>query len=294
MITMSVLAVVAGLIVPAGGERAGRAAVRAGRGAPVRAGPGRGPRAGADDAPPGVDRLHKVNMQIVTMPVPAQDGITRDNVTVRVDAVVYFKVVDPVRAVVDVQDYRSRGRAGRADLAALDHRQERPRRSAVQPRAAQPGPGADDRQPGAGLGRAHRPGRDQGRGAAGVDEAVDVAAGRGRAGAAGPGDQRGRRAAGVGEAGAGGRGDGRAARPRCSCGCWRPWCRSRRRRTPRWCCPSRSSCCASWNGRRRRSPSDAKDPRPGVGYTAADRAEGSRRSGLTPAGRPAWCTGTPG
>jgi regulator of protease activity HflC (stomatin/prohibitin superfamily) len=54
---------------------------------------------------PGVDRLEKVSMQIVTMPVPAQEGITRDNVTVRVDAVVYFKVVDPVRAVVDVQDY---------------------------------------------------------------------------------------------------------------------------------------------------------------------------------------------
>jgi regulator of protease activity HflC (stomatin/prohibitin superfamily) len=54
---------------------------------------------------PGMDRLRKVNMQIVTMPVPAQDGITRDNVTVRVDAVVYFKVVDPVRAIVDVQDY---------------------------------------------------------------------------------------------------------------------------------------------------------------------------------------------
>jgi regulator of protease activity HflC (stomatin/prohibitin superfamily) len=54
---------------------------------------------------PGVDRIRKVNMQIVTMPVPAQDGITRDNVTVRVDAVVYFKVIDPVRAIVDVQDY---------------------------------------------------------------------------------------------------------------------------------------------------------------------------------------------
>lgn len=54
---------------------------------------------------PVVDRMQKVNMQIVTMPVPAQDGITRDNVTVRVDAVVYFKVVDPVRAVVDVQNY---------------------------------------------------------------------------------------------------------------------------------------------------------------------------------------------
>ncbi|GAA3005124.1 hypothetical protein JCM13580A_50180 [Streptomyces drozdowiczii] len=55
---------------------------------------------------PGFDRLRKVNMQIVTMPVPAQDGITRDNVTVRVDAVIYFKVVDPASAVVEVEDYR--------------------------------------------------------------------------------------------------------------------------------------------------------------------------------------------
>lgn len=54
---------------------------------------------------PFVERLQKVNMQIITMPVPAQDGITRDNVTVRVDAVVYFRVMDPVRAAVDVQDY---------------------------------------------------------------------------------------------------------------------------------------------------------------------------------------------
>lgn len=56
---------------------------------------------------PVADRLQKVNMQIITMPIPAQDGITRDNVTVRVDAVIYFKVEDPVRAVVDVQDYMS-------------------------------------------------------------------------------------------------------------------------------------------------------------------------------------------
>jgi regulator of protease activity HflC (stomatin/prohibitin superfamily) len=55
---------------------------------------------------PVVDRMQKVNMQVVTMPVPAQDGITRDNVTVRVDAVVYFRVVDPMRAVVKVQDYQ--------------------------------------------------------------------------------------------------------------------------------------------------------------------------------------------
>ena len=55
---------------------------------------------------PVADRMRKVNMQIVTMPVPAQEGITRDNVTVRVDAVVYFNVVDPVLAIVNVQDYR--------------------------------------------------------------------------------------------------------------------------------------------------------------------------------------------
>ncbi|MGW1467806.1 slipin family protein [Streptomyces sp. NPDC002308] len=55
---------------------------------------------------PGVDRLRKVNLQIVTMPVPAQDGITRDNVTVRVDAVIYFKVIDAASAVIQVEDYR--------------------------------------------------------------------------------------------------------------------------------------------------------------------------------------------
>ncbi|OIJ86348.1 slipin family protein [Streptomyces colonosanans] len=55
---------------------------------------------------PFIDRLRKVNMQIVTMPVPAQEGITRDNVTVRVDAVVYFKVTSPADAIVKVEDYR--------------------------------------------------------------------------------------------------------------------------------------------------------------------------------------------
>ena len=54
---------------------------------------------------PVADRLQKVNMQVITMPVPAQEGITRDNVTVRVDAVVYYRVTDPVKVVVDVQNY---------------------------------------------------------------------------------------------------------------------------------------------------------------------------------------------
>ncbi|WP_328539963.1 slipin family protein [Streptomyces sp. NBC_00344] len=55
---------------------------------------------------PLVDRLRKVNLQVITMPVPAQDGITRDNVTVRVDAVIYFKVINAADALVEVEDYR--------------------------------------------------------------------------------------------------------------------------------------------------------------------------------------------
>ncbi|MEW2493572.1 SPFH domain-containing protein [Streptomyces nodosus] len=55
---------------------------------------------------PVVDRLYKVNLQIVTLPIPAQEGITRDNVTVRVDAVVYFKVMDAANALIKVEDYR--------------------------------------------------------------------------------------------------------------------------------------------------------------------------------------------
>ncbi|MEV6903621.1 slipin family protein [Amycolatopsis sp. NPDC051372] len=84
---------------------------------------------------PVVDRMHKVNMQIVTMPVPGQDGITRDNVTVRVDAVVYFNVVDPVLAAVNVQDYRAavgqvaqtslRSIIGKSDLDDLLSNRER-------------------------------------------------------------------------------------------------------------------------------------------------------------------------
>ncbi|WP_157249215.1 slipin family protein [Nonomuraea typhae] len=54
---------------------------------------------------PFVDQMTKVNVQIVTMPIPTQEGITRDNVSVRVDAVVYFRVQDPLRASIEVQNY---------------------------------------------------------------------------------------------------------------------------------------------------------------------------------------------
>jgi regulator of protease activity HflC (stomatin/prohibitin superfamily) len=54
---------------------------------------------------PFTDRLRKVNMQIIVAAVPGQEAITRDNVTVKVDAVVYYRVVDPVKAIINVQDY---------------------------------------------------------------------------------------------------------------------------------------------------------------------------------------------
>jgi regulator of protease activity HflC (stomatin/prohibitin superfamily) len=55
---------------------------------------------------PFIDKMRKVNLQTVTYDVPPQDCITRDNVTIRVNAVAYFNVLDPVRAIVNVQHYQ--------------------------------------------------------------------------------------------------------------------------------------------------------------------------------------------
>jgi len=86
-------------------------------------------------APFGIDRLVRVNMRIVAMSVPTQECITRDNVTLRVEAVVYFRVVDPVKAVVNVENYQFavvevaqtslRSVIGRSDLDHLLSDQER-------------------------------------------------------------------------------------------------------------------------------------------------------------------------
>jgi SPFH domain, Band 7 family protein len=55
---------------------------------------------------PIIDKMVKVDLRTVTLDVPSQDIITKDNVSVSVDAVVYFRVVDPVRAIVEVEDYQ--------------------------------------------------------------------------------------------------------------------------------------------------------------------------------------------
>jgi len=78
---------------------------------------------------PVIDRMQKVNMQIITMSVPSQACITKDNVSVAVDAVVYFRVIDAVKAIVNVQNYlfavsqvaqtSLRSVSGKADLDEL-------------------------------------------------------------------------------------------------------------------------------------------------------------------------------
>jgi regulator of protease activity HflC (stomatin/prohibitin superfamily) len=54
---------------------------------------------------PGVDKMLKVSLRVIAFDVPAQDVITRDNVSVKVNAVVYFRVVDPVKAIIQVENY---------------------------------------------------------------------------------------------------------------------------------------------------------------------------------------------
>ena len=84
---------------------------------------------------PIADRMQKVSTRVVVLAVPAQGAITRDNVTVKVDAAVYFRVVDPVKAIVNVEDYKHavsqvaqtslRTVIGRADLDTLLSDRER-------------------------------------------------------------------------------------------------------------------------------------------------------------------------
>jgi hypothetical protein len=84
---------------------------------------------------PAVDRMVRVSLRTVTLRIPPQEVITRDNVPVRVAAVAYFRVIDPRRAVLDVEDYMAatlqiaqttlRSVLGKAELDALLAERER-------------------------------------------------------------------------------------------------------------------------------------------------------------------------
>jgi regulator of protease activity HflC (stomatin/prohibitin superfamily) len=54
---------------------------------------------------PAIQQMVRVDLRVITMDVPTQDVISRDNVTVRVSAVLYFRVVDPERSIIQVEDY---------------------------------------------------------------------------------------------------------------------------------------------------------------------------------------------
>src|SRR5688500_14271202 len=84
---------------------------------------------------PGVDRMVRVSLRTITLRIPPQEVITRDNVPVRVAAVAYFRVIDPRRSVLDVEDYMAatlqiaqttlRSVLGKAELDALLAERER-------------------------------------------------------------------------------------------------------------------------------------------------------------------------
>ena len=68
---------------------------------------------------PIVDRMVKVDLRVVTLDVPSQEAITKDNVTVKVNAVAYFRVVDPRDAIVKVEDFRQRDLSDRPNELAF-------------------------------------------------------------------------------------------------------------------------------------------------------------------------------
>lgn len=86
-------------------------------------------------APPFVDRMVKIDLRTITLDVPPQDVISRDNVSIKVNAVVYYRVVDPIKAVLEIEDYNYatsqmaqttlRSIIGQADMDELLSQRER-------------------------------------------------------------------------------------------------------------------------------------------------------------------------
>jgi regulator of protease activity HflC (stomatin/prohibitin superfamily) len=130
---------------------------------------------------PFTDRLRKVNMQITVAAVPSQDTITRDNVTMRVDAVVYYRVVDPFKAIVNVQDYRfAVAQVAQTSLRAVTGRSDTDRLLSEREKVNAELKDVIDEPTEQPWGHPRGAGRGQGRLAARGDETLDVAAGRGR------------------------------------------------------------------------------------------------------------------
>ena len=96
---------------------------------------------------PIAQQMVRVDLRTVVLDVPPQDVITRDNVSVKVDAVVYFRIVDPAKSVIQVAKYLEATSQLVADNAARGARQARARRALVRAREAQPRYAARARHP---------------------------------------------------------------------------------------------------------------------------------------------------
>ena len=95
---------------------------------------------------PGLDKLVRVDLRVVTLTIPPQEVITRDNVPARVNAVVLFRVVDPVQLRDVGGEPRGRHLPDRPDHAAVSRRPRGPRHAARPPGRPQRGPREVDRR----------------------------------------------------------------------------------------------------------------------------------------------------
>ena len=182
---------------------------------------------------PGIDRMVRVSLRTRTVGIPPQDVITRDNVTARVDAVAYFRVVDANSAVVSVEDAQKatlqiaqttlRSVLGKADLDTLLSEREQLNEHLQQI--------IDEQTEPWGIKATTVEIKDVSIPAG--DAEGDVAPGRGRARAAGADHQRGRRVPGGGEAGARRPRSSTPRRPGCSCATCRRCARSPAGSSPR-------------------------------------------------------------
>ena len=157
---------------------------------------------------PFIDKMVKVSLRTITMDVPPQDVITRDNVSVKVNAVIFFRVLDAAKAVISVEDYLyATSQMAQTTLRSVLGQQElddllasREKINEELTRIIDQHTEPVGREGGRGRGEERRP--------APGHAARDVQAGRGRARAARQGDQRRGRVPGRGQAG--------ARPPRCS------------------------------------------------------------------------------
>jgi SPFH domain, Band 7 family protein len=86
---------------------------------------------------PGIQVMVRVDLRVQVMDVPSQDVISRDNVSVKVNAVVYFPVIDPEKSIIQGRGLSHRHQSARADDPALGARSARTRRDARRARQAQ-------------------------------------------------------------------------------------------------------------------------------------------------------------